>query len=330
MGYKVAIAGATGAVGQEFLTLLEERDFPVDDLVLLASARSKGKKITWKGSELTVGELTHDSFDGIDIVLSSAGGDISREYMPSAVKAGAVVIDNTSCFRMDENVPLVIPEINPEDIRTHSGIIANPNCSTILMALPLFPLHTAFGVARVHTCTYQASSGAGKRAMQELEEETKAVLEGRRYERTVIPHQYAFNLFIHNSAMLENGYVQEEMKMVKETRKIFHEPNFRVNAVCVRVPILRAHSEALNIQFSRPVTTEQIYATLSSAPGVEILEDRERNRWPMPLDASGKDPVYVGRIRKDVSQDDTFDLWLTGDQIRKGAALNAVQIAEAL
>src|SRR4030042_1961921 len=312
MGYKVAILGATGAVGEEFLKILEERNFPVDSLRLLASARSKGKKIKFNDTEITVEELTHDSFKGIEIVLSSASKAISKEYAPSAVKAGAVIIDNTSYFRMDPEVPLIVPEVNPHMIKKHKGIIANPNCSTIIMVLPLYPLHKTFGVKRVNVATYQASSGAGKKAMQELQEETLAYLEGKEYNRTIMPHPYAFNLFIHNSKLLENDYVEEEIKMVNETRKIFDDPDIRINATCVRVPVLRAHSEALNIEFNKNVTPLEAYKILKKAPGVEILEDRNKNRWPMPLDASGKDPVYVGRVRKDLSQDNTLDIWIVG------------------
>ncbi len=330
MGFKTAILGATGAVGQEFLSLLEERNFPLDSLKLLASKRSAGKKVKFKGEDLIVEELTHDSFKGLDLVLSSAGGKISKEFAPSAVKAGAVVVDNTSYYRMDPDVPLVIPEINPEKIKEHKGIIANPNCSTILMLLPLWPLHQKFGVKRVVAATYQAASGAGAQAMIELEEESVAIAKGEEYKRTVIPHTYAFNLFPHNSPMTENGYCEEELKMVKETRKIFNEPDFKATATCVRVPVLRAHSEALNIEFSKDVSVEDVYRVLRSAPGVEILENRAENRWPMPIDASGKDPILVGRVRKDLSRENTIDLWLVGDQIRKGAALNAVQIAELL
>ena len=330
MGYRVAVLGVTGAVGTEFLRLLDERDFPIDHFVALASSRSAGKTVRFRGDTITIAECREDSFEGIDLVLSSAGKSVSKQFAPKAVSAGAVVVDNTSYYRMDPEVPLVVPEINAKAIATHKGIIANPNCSTIIMAVPLYPLHKAFGVRRVHAATYQAASGAGQRAMDELVDETKAVIDGKTFERTVIPHQYAFNLFIHNSSMLDNGYVEEENKMVYETRKIFGESDFRVNAVCVRVPILRAHSEALNIEFERKVTPEEAYEVLRSAPGVEILEDRSANRWPMPLDASGKDPVYVGRIREDVSQPNTLDLWVVGDQIRKGAALNAIQIAETL
>jgi len=337
----VAIAGATGAVGQELLTLLAERNFPLKSLKLLASSRSAGKKIKFNGEDITVQELRHDSFEGVDLVLSSAGGSISKEYMPSAVKAGAVVVDNTSYFRMNPDVPLVVPEINPLDIKKHKGIIANPNCSTIIMLLPLFPLYKAFGIERVHACTYQAASGAGAMAMEELRLESVALAEGKPFKRTVIPYQYAFNLFPHNSpyndgspeksaSQAPTGYCEEEWKMVAETHKIFGDSNLRVNATCVRVPVLRAHSEALNIRLSKKTNVAAIYSVLGKAPGVEILEEPAKNRWPMPIDASGRNPVLVGRVRVDQSQDNTFDLWVVGDQIRKGAALNAIQIAELL
>lgn len=330
MGHRVAIMGATGAVGNELIKILEQRNFPVDSLRLLASKRSAGKTLKFKGEDIEIEELTHNSFENIDIVLASAGGSISKEFAPSAVKAGAVVVDNTSYYRMAEDVPLVVPEINPQKIKEHKGIIANPNCSTIIMLLPLYPLHKKYKVKRTVVATYQAASGAGAKAMQELEDETRAILDKKDFKRTVIPHQYGFNLFPHNSSLKENGYVEEEIKMINETRKIFNENNFRLTATCIRVPVLRAHSEALNIEFEDNVSVEQAYEVLKTAPGVEILEDRENNRWPMPIDASGKDPVFVGRIRKDLSNENTLDLWLVGDQIRKGAALNAVQIAELL
>ncbi len=330
MAVRTAVVGATGAVGTEFLKILEERNFPLSELRLLASARSAGKTLKFKGEDVKIEELTHDSFRGIELVLSSAGGRISKEFMPSAVKAGAVVVDNTSYFRMFPDVPLVIPEINPEDIRRHQGIIANPNCSTIVMAVPLWPLHKRFKIRRVVAATYQASSGAGATAMRELLEETRAHLDGKPFTRTVIPHPYAFNLFPHNSAMTESGYCEEELKMVNETRKIFHDDSIRVNATCVRVPVLRAHSEALNVEFEEEPSVEEVYEILKKAPGVKVLEDRAANRWPMPIDASGRDPVFAGRVRKDLSQPRTIDLWVVGDQIRKGAALNAVQIAEIL
>jgi aspartate-semialdehyde dehydrogenase len=330
MGVRVAIMGATGAVGQELLDLLEERRFPVSELRLLASARSAGKTRTFRGESIKILELAHDSFAGVDLVLASAGGKISKEFTPSAVKAGAVVVDNTSYFRMQEGVPLVVPEINPGDIARHKGIIANPNCSTIIMCLPLWPLHQRWRIRRVLAATYQAASGAGAVAMDELEGETRAKLDGKDFPRTVIPHPYAFNLFPHNSPMNEDGYCEEEVKMMKETRKIFHEDGLRISATCVRVPVLRAHSEALNIEFENEPDLAEAYAILAKAPGVEVQENRDLNRWPMPVDASGKDPVLVGRLRKDPSQPKTLDLWVVGDQIRKGAALNALQIAEKL
>ena len=330
MGIRVAIMGATGAVGQEFLSLLQERAFPISELRLLASKRSAGKTMRFGEQQIVVQELTHDSFEGIDLVLASAGGSLSKEFAPSAVKAGAVVVDNTSYFRMHPDVPLVIPEINPEDIKLHKGIIANPNCSTIIMCLPLFPLHKRYGIKRVSVATYQAASGAGAVAMQELVDETQARIDGKDYTRSVIPHPYAFNLFPHNSPMTDNGYCEEELKMVKETRRIFHDDSLRITATCIRVPVLRAHSEAVNVEFLTDPDIAECYEILSRTEGVEVLEDRSKNRWPMPLDASGKDPVLVGRLRKDISQPNTLDMWMVGDQIRKGAALNAVQIAEKL
>jgi aspartate-semialdehyde dehydrogenase len=330
MGIRVAIMGATGAVGQEFLTLLRERNFPISELRLLASARSAGKTMRFGDDDITVQELKHDSFEGLDLVLASAGGSISKEYAPSAVKAGAVVVDNTSYYRMKEGVPLVIPEINPEAMFNHKGIIANPNCSTIILCLPLFPLHKRYGIKRVVVSTYQAASGAGAVAMQELLDETQAKIDGKDYQRSVIPHPYAFNLFPHNSPMTDNGYCEEELKMVKETRKIFGDESLAITATCVRVPVLRAHSESVNVEFMKDPNVDECYKILGATEGVEVLEDRAANRWAMPLDASGKDPVLAGRLRKDISQPNTLEFWVVGDQIRKGAALNAVQIAEKL
>ncbi|HKI98232.1 MAG TPA: aspartate-semialdehyde dehydrogenase [bacterium] len=329
-GYHVAVVGATGAVGQEMLQVLQKRRFPVRELTLLASARSKGKRMQYGEEAIEVQELRADSFKGVEVALFSAGGSRSKEFAPAAVKAGAVVIDNSSAYRMDPQVPLVVPEINPEAVRQHKGIIANPNCSTIAMVVPLNPLHKAFRVERVHATTYQAASGAGAAAMEELREGTRAQLEGRPFEPKVLPYSYAFNLFPHNSGLDADGYCEEETKMVRETAKIMGDVNLRVNATCVRVPVLRAHSEALSIQFSQDVSPEEAYQVLREAPGVEIFENRAENRWATPLDASGKDPVLVGRIRRDKSQANTLDLWLVSDQLLKGAALNAVQIAELL
>ena len=330
MANRVAVAGATGAVGQEMLRVLKERDFPLGSLRLLASERSKGKKIEWNGKEYTIEVLSENSFKDVDIALFSAGATRSKQFREAVVSAGAVMIDNSSAFRMEEGVPLVVPEINPEDAHEHRGVIANPNCSTLIMVVPLFPLYKEFGIKRIHCCTYQAASGAGARAMQELKEETEAYLRGEQYTNTVIPFQYAFNLFPHNSDMQENGYCEEETKMVLETRKIFHDKDLKVNATCVRVPILRTHSEAVNVEFERETSVGEIYEVLKSAQGVEIVEEREKNRWAMPVEMSGRYPIAVGRVRKDVSQDNTFDLWVVGDQLLKGAALNAVQIAELL
>ncbi|HEX2612325.1 MAG TPA: aspartate-semialdehyde dehydrogenase [Fibrobacteria bacterium] len=330
MGIRVAIMGATGAVGQELLVLLKERNFPVSELRLLASARSAGKTMQFDGADVKVQELKHDSFEGIDLVLASAGGSISKEFAPSAVKAGAVVVDNTSYYRMHPDVPLVVPEVNPEAMMNHKGIIANPNCSTIILCLPLWPLHKRYGLKRAVVATYQAASGAGAVAMQELLDETQARLDGEDFNRTVIPHPYAFNLFPHNSPMTDNGYCEEELKMVKETRKIFGDESLSITATCVRVPVLRAHSEAVNVEFNAAPDIAEAYSILGKAPGVEVVEDRSKNRWAMPLDASGKDPVLVGRLRQDISQANTLDFWVVGDQIRKGAALNAIQIAEKL
>lgn len=331
--YRVAVAGATGAVGVEFLRLLEERNFPMSSLHLLASARSRGKKVPFAGKEIEVEELTTDSFEDIDVAFFSAGGSISKTFGPIAAKAGAVVVDNSSAFRMDPAVPLVIPEINPEACETHKGIIANPNCSTIIAITPLWPIHKVNPIRRLIAATYQAASGAGAAAMAELEESTRAYLENRPYEQKVLPHPYAFNLFSHNAKVdPATGYNEEETKMVKETKKIFGDPNIRVSATCVRVPVLRAHSEALNIECENPITPAEVTKLLSKAPGVKIVDDVEKNYFPMPKDASGKDDILVGRIRQDTSDPSgkSIALFVAGDQLLKGAALNAVQIAEVL
>ncbi|MFP4105142.1 MAG: aspartate-semialdehyde dehydrogenase [Phycisphaerae bacterium] len=332
MSKHVAIMGATGAVGTEFLRLLEQRGFQMDSLKLLASSRSAGKKLLFSGEELTVEELTEDSFDGIDLVLASAGGSLSKKYNPIAVEKGAVVVDNTSAFRMDPDTPLVVPEVNPEDIKKHKGIIANPNCSTIIMNVPVWPLHKVNPIKRVVVSTYQAASGAGAAAMEELRVGATAFLNGEVFEPKVLPHHAAFNVFSHNSTVGDNGYNEEEMKMVNETRKIFHSPDIRVAATCVRVPVMRAHSESINIEFTNPMSEDEVREILSSAPGVKIVDDRPNSYFPMPLDASDKDEILVGRIRQDISQDDNrgIEMFVAGDQIRKGAALNAVQIAEML
>jgi len=332
MAWKTAIMGATGAVGTEFLRILEQRSFPLASLKLLASHRSAGKKLTYAGEELVVEELGEDSFKGVELVLASAGGDFSKKYARIAVAAGAVVVDNTSAFRMDPEVPLVVPEVNPEDIKTHNGVIANPNCSTIIMNVPVWPLHRINPIKRIVVSTYQSASGAGAAAMAELQAGAKAFLAGEPFEPKVLPHKAAFNVFSHNSNIGEDGYNTEERKMVLETQKIFHCPAIRVTATCVRVPVMRAHSEAINLQFEKPMPEQQVREILASAPGVTLVDDRDANYFPMPLDATDQDDVLVGRIRQDISQNDQLgiDLFVAGDQIRKGAALNAVQIAEML
>ena len=326
----VAILGATGAVGKELLALLAERQFPLDNLKLLASARSAGSQIEFGGKKLTVEEVTDDSFTNIDILLASAGGATSKAWARKATAAGAVVIDNSSAFRMDDSVPLVVPEINPEAAAQHQGIIANPNCTTILMGVAIYPLHQIQPIQRIVVSTYQSASGAGARAMEEVKNQAKAILAGESPQPEILPYPLAFNLFPHNSPLNQQGYCEEEMKMVNETRKIFDAPELRVTATCVRVPVLRAHSEAINLEFEQPFSLEQARKAIAAAPGVKLVEDWDKNYFAMPIDATGKDPVLVGRIRQDISHPCGLELWLCGDQIRKGAALNAIQIAELL
>jgi aspartate-semialdehyde dehydrogenase len=329
----VAIAGATGAVGVELMQCLEQRKFPLAELRLLASARSVGKKMKFRGADVAVQELTDESLKGVDIALFSAGGAQSKRFAPAAVKAGAVVVDNSSAFRMDPNTPLVVPEINAGELTKHHGIIANPNCVAIVAATPLWPLHQAKRIKRIIMSTYQAASGAGAAAMEELSESTRAYLEGRAFTPKVLPHPYAFNVFSHNTRVdPETGYNEEETKVMQECRKIFGVPDLRVTATCVRVPVLRAHCIAMNVEFESPLSPAEARAILSNAPGVRVVDELERNYFPMPVDASGKDEVLVGRIRKDVSDPTgaTLSLFVAGDQLRKGAALNAVQIAERL
>ena len=326
----VAILGATGAVGQELLTLLEERSFPLKKLRLLASPRSAGQTVVFKGQSLTVEPVSTEALAGVDLVLASAGGSVSRQWAPVAVEQGAVVIDNSSAFRMDPAVPLVVPEVNPQAALTHQGIIANPNCTTILLTLALAPLAAMRPLRRVVVSTYQSASGAGARAMEELRQLSRTVLDGGEARSEVLPHSLAFNLFLHNSPLQANGYCEEELKMLNETRKIMQLPELSLSATCVRVPVLRAHSEAVNIEFEAPLSVAEARAALAQAPGVELIEDFETNRFPMPTDVTGRDPVAVGRIRQDLSHPQALELWLCGDQIRKGAALNAMQIAELL
>ena len=322
--------GATGAVGEEMLKFLEERNFPVDHLKLLAYARSAGRKYSYKGKPSIVEELKDSSFQGVDIVLASAGGSISKKYAPFAVKAGAVVIDNTSAYRMDPDVPLVVPEINPGDIKKHKGIIANPNCSTIIMLVPVHAIHKKNRVKKAIISTYQAASGAGAKAMQELEDQARDILSGKPAKKEIFPHQIAFNLFSHNSSIKTGGYNEEEIKMTQETHKILHDDKIKVTATCVRVPVYRAHSESIYLELTHKPDIAEIRNIFSRSAGLKLVDNREKNYFPMPIEASGKDDILVGRIRTD--QSDPHGLWIfvAGDQIRKGAALNAVQIAEIL
>ena len=328
--YRVAILGATGAVGTELLELLERRNFPLADLKLLASPRSAGRTLRFQGENLPVEPVGSGSFDNVDLVLFSAGGKTSIVWAPIAVAAGAVVIDNSSAFRLDPQVPLVVPEVNPSALHAHRGIIANPNCTTILMTVAVWPLHQVREVRRIVAATYQSASGAGARAMEEVKNQTQAILQGKQPVTEIFPYPGAFNLFPHNSPLNQLGYCEEEMKMVNETRKIFDSQQLRITATCIRVPVLRAHSEAINLEFETPLSVNEAREVLSQAPGVQLVEDWESNHFPMPIEATGRDEVLVGRIRQDISHPCGLELWLCGDQIRKGAALNAVQIAELL
>jgi aspartate-semialdehyde dehydrogenase len=327
---RVAILGATGAVGTELLELLETRNFPVEQLKLLASPRSAGKTLTFAGKSLIVEAVNEDSFKNIDLVLASAGGSSSKAWAKTIVASGAVMIDNSSAFRMDSSVPLVVPEINPTAAEKHQGIIANPNCTTILLGVAVYPLHQIQPIRRMVISTYQSASGAGAMAMEEVKHQAKAILSGEPAKAEILPYPLAFNLFPHNSPLTDSGYCEEELKMINETRKIFNDSTIRVTATCVRVPVLRAHSEAVNLEFESPFLVSQAREILSQAPGVKLVEDWDANYFPMPIDATGKDEVLVGRIRQDLSHPCGLELWLCGDQIRKGAALNAIQIAELL
>ncbi len=332
MAKNIAIAGVTGAVGKEFLSILQERDFPFKSIKMLASERSAGKEIEFKGKSYQVEQLDENSFNGVDIALFSAGAARSKQFADAVVKAGAVMVDNSSAFRMDPEVPLVIPEVNPQSIAKNKGIIANPNCSTIIALVPLWPLHKANKIKRMVVSTYQAASGAGQQAMDELASQSRDILDGKTPVCSAFKYQIAFNLFSHDSDIGPNGYNAEEMKMVNETHKIFDCPDIAVTCTCVRVPVMRAHCESINLEFTDPITPDDVKTLLSAAPGVALMDDRANNRFPMPIDASGNDDVYVGRIREDESIPGHrgINLWVAGDQLRKGAALNAVQIAEKL
>ena len=328
----IAVLGATGVVGVEILSVLEQRNFPVSSLLPLASARSAGKTITFRGKDVRVERAGPEVFDGIDLVLASAGATVTRELAPAIRRSGALLVDNSSAFRMDPTVPLVVPEVNPETLASHNGIIANPNCVAIILAVAVAPIHRAVGVRRIVVSTYQSASGAGLAAMEELQSQAREVLDGKEPTPTALPHPIAFNVFSHNTAIGPDGYNGEETKVMTEVRKILAEPDLAITATCVRVPVLRAHTESINLTLKQPLAPEQARALLAEAPGIEIVDDREKNLFPMPKIATGRDAVYVGRIRRDMSQPEGMglDLFVCGDQLRKGAALNAVQIAETL
>jgi len=328
--YNVAVAGATGAVGRKMLEILRERNFPVDRLKLLASARSAGTSLEFKGEQVTVEELRHDSFEGVDIALFSAGASVSQEFAPSAVKSNCVVIDNSSAYRMEKDVPLIVPEVNPGAIGEDPGIIANPNCSTIQMVVALKPIHDKFKIKRVVVSTYQSVSGSGQKAIDELKIQTQEWLEGRESKPNVYPHRISFNCIPHIDIFLDNGYTKEEMKMVNETRKIFGDDSIQVCPTTVRVPVFYSHSEALNVETEGPVTASAVRELLSAQAGVCVVDDPENNLYPLAIAGENKDEVFVGRIRDDISRERAVNFWVVSDNLRKGAALNAVQIAELL
>lgn len=327
---KIAIVGATGAVGKELLKVLEKRRFPLKELKCFASEKSAGSELRFRDNVISVETLTASSFEGVDIAFFSAGKKVSRQFAPSAQNAGALVIDNSSAFRMDPKVPLVVPEVNGHLLKTGQKIFSCPNCVVAIMLTALFPLHKKYQIKRIVASTYQAASGAGQRAVEELLLETRAHLDNRPFERTVFSHPYAFNLFLHNSPLNEQGFSEEEVKIVEETRKILEDETIKVSVTCVRVPVLRAHSMALNVEFRNPITKTLALEELQKAPGLAILENWQQNRFPMPLDATFQDNVFCGRIRQDLTQPNTLDIWVVGDQLLKGAALNCVQIAELL
>jgi len=327
---KVAILGSSGAVGSELLRILEERDFPISELVLLSSERSEGKLVKWKGEEIITKKVIEEEFFNVDLVFASAGGSISKQWLPTVKDQNAVLIDNSSAFRLEKDVPLIVPEVNASDALKHNGVIANPNCTTILLTLVLAPLNKISPIKRVIVSTYQSVSGAGQLAMEELKFLTKKYLQGEPKESEVLPYSLAFNLFLHNSPMLANNYCEEEMKMTNETRKILNISDLKLSSTCVRVPVLRAHSESVNIEFENIIKPSYALDQLKKADGIEVIENYQLNRFPMPNDVMGKDNIAVGRLRTDITNPNGLELWLCGDQIRKGAALNAVQIAELL
>ncbi|AMK11571.1 MAG: aspartate-semialdehyde dehydrogenase [Pseudodesulfovibrio sp.] len=328
--FVVAVCGATGAVGQEMLKVLEQRNFPCSEIIPLASARSAGKKVSCQGQELTVRELTKDSFKGVDIALFSAGGAISKEFAPIAAASGCVVVDNSAAWRMDDECPLVVPEVNPHDLDWHKGIIANPNCSTIQMMVALKPIHDEARIKRVVVSTYQAVSGTGQKAIEELENQVRRLMSGQPVVADVYAHQIAFNCLPHIDVFQPNGYTKEEMKMVNETTKIMGDPTIKVTATCVRVPVFYGHSESVNIETEQKLSADDVRSLLAKAPGIIIEDYPEKLAYPMPINAAGEDATYVGRIREDETIDNGINMWIVSDNIRKGAALNTVQIAEVL
>ena len=328
--YNVAVAGATGAVGRKMLEILEERKFPVATLKALASAKSVGQTLAFKGNPVTVEELKESSFEGVDIALFSAGASVSRQFAPSAVKSGCIVIDNSSAFRMEPDVPLVVPEVNPDAINSNAGIIANPNCSTIQMVVVLKPIHDKFKIKRVVVSTYQSVSGCGQNAIKELQNQIKNLLDGKTAELNVYPHQIAFNCIPHIDIFLDNGYTKEEMKMIDETRKILGDPSIMVSPTTVRVPVFYSHSESINVETLRPINAREVRELLSETDGIRVIDNPETNEYPLAIDGTGKDEVFVGRIRDDISCKNAINFWVVSDNLRKGAALNAVQIAEYL
>ncbi|HBY56644.1 MAG TPA: aspartate-semialdehyde dehydrogenase [Candidatus Atribacteria bacterium] len=328
--YNIAIVGATGAVGEEMRLVLEQRKFPVEKLILFASARSAGKEYEFNGEKLKVQELKDDSFGGIDISLFSGGDEVSKHFAPLAVQQGAIVIDNGKYFRMDPNVPLVVPEVNPDDLKQHRGLVANPNCSTIQMVMALKPIYDEAGIERVVVATYQSVSGTGKEAIEELKAQTASISKNEEFEIKAYPYQIAFNLLPHIGSFMENGYTAEEMKMLNETRKILGDKNIRVAATTVRVPVYRAHSEVVHIETKKKISVQRTREILGAFPGIKVVDNPERLEYPLPLFAEGKDEVFVGRIREDISTDNGLVMWIVSDNLRKGAALNAVQIAEKI
>ena len=328
--YNVGVVGATGAVGRKMISILEERNFPIERLTLLASSRSAGQTLNFKGRPIKVKTLTEDSFADLDIALFSAGASVSRKYAPSAVEAGCVVIDNSSAFRMEKDVPLVVPEVNPGAIGELPGIIANPNCSTIQMVVALNPIHIKYQIKRVVVSTYQSVSGSGRSAILELEQQTRNILDGNEIDKQVYPHQIAFNCLPHIDVFTENGYTKEEMKMVNETIKILGDDSIRVSPTTVRVPVFYSHSESVNVETESPINADEVRQLLKNSPGICVMDDPENNTYPLATEGEGRDDVFVGRLRNDISRDNAINFWVVSDNLRKGAALNAIQIAEVI